>query len=100
MLESTIEHRLVEGIKRLGGLCYKFVSPGRQGVPDRIVIMPGGRIDFVELKTDTGRLSRLQQNELEKLRRYSCHTHVLYGMEGVQTFLTYMEELMRYGQQD
>ena len=57
MLEKTIERHLVDGVKRLGGLCVKFVSPGTPGVPDRIIITATGKIIFVELKTETGRLA-------------------------------------------
>ena len=49
MLEKCIEKHLVKGVKKLGGLCYKFVSPGTQGVPDRIIITAQGRIIFAEL---------------------------------------------------
>ena len=54
MLESEIEKKLVREIRKMGGMAYKFVSPGNTGVPDRIVILPGV-ITFVELKTETGR---------------------------------------------
>ena len=52
MKESEIEARLVRGVKALGGVAYKFVSPGNVGVPDRVVVLPGGRVIFVELKAD------------------------------------------------
>lgn len=58
MKESEIEARLVRGVKALGGVAYKFVSPGNVGVPDRLVVLPGGRVIFVELKAEGGRLSR------------------------------------------
>ena len=61
MKESAIEEKLVKGIKELGGLAYKFVSPGNIGVPDRMIILPGGKVFFVELKTDEGRLSNMQR---------------------------------------
>ena len=60
-LERDIERRLVDGVKKLGGRAYKWVSPGSNGVPDRIVILPGGKIIFIELKTTTGRLTDLQK---------------------------------------
>ena len=50
MLEKTIERKLVEVVRCAGGLCPKFVSPGMDGMPDRLVLMPGGRMAFVELK--------------------------------------------------
>ena len=53
-LERDIERALVGMVKRHGGLCYKFVSPGNPGVPDRIVLLPGGRVIFVETKRPRG----------------------------------------------
>ena len=48
--ESAIEGRLRDRVKLLGGRCLKFVSPGQNGVPDRIILLPGGRVVFAELK--------------------------------------------------
>lgn len=50
MRESTIERELVKRIKAHGGHAYKFTSPGRRNVPDRLVLLPGGIMCFVELK--------------------------------------------------
>ncbi|NLB89657.1 MAG: VRR-NUC domain-containing protein [Clostridiales bacterium] len=50
MLERTLEKNVCIYIKKLGGLAYKFVSPGRDGVPDRICVMPDGKVLFIELK--------------------------------------------------
>ena len=48
--ESSIEKKLRVMLRERGALCLKFVSPGNPGVPDRIVVRPGGRVEFVELK--------------------------------------------------
>ena len=48
--KKTIERHLVNDVKKLGGLCYKFVSPGTQGIPDRIIITAQGRIIFCQVK--------------------------------------------------
>jgi len=48
MRERDIELKLRDAVKAVGGLCWKFTSPGTSGVPDRIVLMPKGRIAFVE----------------------------------------------------
>lgn len=50
MKEATIERKLVSAAKLRGGICPKWVSPGYDGVPDRIVLLPGGKIGFVEVK--------------------------------------------------
>lgn len=50
MRESAVEQNICRQVKNLGGVAWKWVSPGRSGVPDRICIFPSGRIVFVELK--------------------------------------------------
>lgn len=60
MLEKNIEKRLIQPIKQLGGLCLKFVSPGYTGVPDRLILLPGGRVVFVETK-QSGKKERPRQ---------------------------------------
>lgn len=70
VLEKTIEARLVKAVKLMGGLALKFVSPGMDGVPDRIVLLPGGRMAFVELKADGKKMRPLQvrrKTQLESL---------------------------------
>lgn len=91
MRESVIEARLVKEIKKLGGLCYKFTSPGAPGVPDRIIILPGGLVVFVELKTEIGRLAKIQKWQIEELRKRGADVRVLKGMDQVKAFL---EEVM------
>lgn len=87
MKESAIEARLVREVKKRGGLCYKFTSPGNPGVPDRIVILPGGTTIYVELKTEIGRLAKIQKWQIEELRRRGAVVRVLKGMDQVLAFL-------------
>ena len=61
MKESEIERHFVWAVERAGGKTWKFTSPGRKGVADRIACLPDGQTWFVELKTKGGRLSLLQQ---------------------------------------
>ena len=86
MLEKNLEKYFVSEIKKLGGLCYKFVSPGNSGVPDRIVVLPKV-IHFVELKTDRGVVSPLQKIQIKKLNNLGQRTWVLYGLEDVEKFI-------------
>lgn len=90
--ERDIEKWLVSLIKRMGGEAFKFVSPGNDGVPDRLVCMPGGRIYFVELKTDKGRPSGLQQWQMERLRRLGVSVHLITGMEEAMQFIRMLQE--------
>ena len=87
MKESKIEARLVREVRKRGGLCYKFVSPGNPGVPDRIVILPGGRTVYIELKTEIGRLSKVQKWQREEIQKRGADIRVLKGMDQVLEFL-------------
>ena len=94
MKESEIERVLVEEVKRLGGRAYKWTSPGNDGVPDRIVFLPDTRVIFVELKTDTGRLSPLQKIQIDRLKKLGQWVEVVKGMQGEKMFfrdLGYMD---------
>ena len=68
MRESEIEKKLVSHIKKLGGIAYKFSSPNRKGVPDRLCVMPNGRVLFVEVKAPNKQPTPLQQHEHNVLR--------------------------------
>lgn len=65
MQEKYIEQKLVTTVKSMGGIAPKFVSPGIDGMPDRIVLLPMGRIAFVECKA-TGKKMRPLQNKRKK----------------------------------
>ena len=69
MREADIEKRLTRGIKSIGGRCWKFISPGLAGVPDRIILLPGGRIAFAELKAPGEKERPLQEWVQDQLRR-------------------------------
>lgn len=68
MLEAVIEKRLAREVKKIGGECYKWVSPGCAGVPDRIILLPNGKVFFVELKAPGKKEQRLQELRQERLR--------------------------------
>lgn len=94
MRESQIEARLSREMKHAGGLCLKWVSPGCTGVMDRIVLLPGGRVIFVELKQPGGRLSERQKWMAGELARLGMDVRCLWGKEQVDEFL---EEVTRGG---
>lgn len=91
MKESQIERRLVEGVKRLGGMCLKFVSPGTLGVPDRIIITAKGRVIFVELKTETGRLTKIQRYVIGEMQKRGADARVVKGVDEVKELLAEIE---------
>lgn len=92
MRESAIEARLRDGVKAMGGICWKFVSPGTTGVPDRIIILPGGRIIFAELKADAGRTSDIQQYRINELRNIGADVRILKGLSQVKAFLEEVQQ--------
>ena len=77
MLEKTLEHKFVTEVKRVGGLALKFVSPGFDGVPDRLVLLSGGRLGFVEVKAPGKRPRPLQFARHRLLRRLGFKVYVL-----------------------
>jgi len=86
-MERDIERYLVRRVTQLGGVAYKFVSPGRVGVADRIVLLPGGVVWFVELKTATGRLSPLQKLFAADMRRMGMNYIVIRSKEEVDQWI-------------
>ena len=90
MLERTVERYLVEMVKELGGKAFKFTSPGHSGVSDRIVVLPGNRVWFVELKSPTGRLTPLQENFAREIKGLQGNYACLHSKEEVREWLTYL----------
>lgn len=91
MLESEVEKKLVQGVKKLGGLCLKWVSPGYSGVPDRIVLLPHGVIYLVELKRK-GEVLRPRQRVVHKaFKKRNINVHTLKGEDEVKEFLEMVE---------
>ena len=68
MREKTVEAELVKAVRNFGGLALKFISPGLDGVPDRLVLLPQGHMAFVELKAPGQKPRPLQVKRIEQLR--------------------------------
>lgn len=77
MREKSMEAKLVDAVKTAGGVCWKFTSPGTSGVPDRIVLLPSGRIGFVEVKAPGETPRPLQHLRIRTLRRLGFKAFVL-----------------------
>lgn len=87
MRESSIEQSLRIRLQKMGCLFYKFVSPGNDGVPDRIVVTPTGEVIFVELKTARGNLRPEQKVQIRKLSRNRARVVVIRGKEEADNFI-------------
>ena len=83
MREKTVEQKLVLEVKKAGGICPKWVAPGFDGVPDRIVMFPGGRIAFVEVKAPGEKPRPLQTARHELLRRLGFRVYILDEIEKI-----------------
>ena len=86
MKESELERILVEEVRKEGGKAYKWISPGNDGVPDRIVFFPGGEVYFIELKTESGRVSPQQVLQIGKLRAMGQQAFTIRGMRAMIAF--------------
>lgn len=87
MRERDVEKALVKAVQARGGMCPKWVSPGLDGVPDRIVLLPGGKIGFVELKAPGERPRKLQEARLGQLRRLGYKVFVCDRVELIEGIL-------------
>ena len=81
MLEKAIEARLVKECKKRSALCLKQNVIGRRGYPDRLIITKHGQYIWVELKTETGKLSEGQKAAIEELQAHGAAVYVTYGLE-------------------
>lgn len=87
VLEKEIEAKLRKAVAKHGGQCLKWVCPGWSGVPDRIVLLPGGRIVFVELKRPTGgKTSAMQKWWAKKLIDMDFHYWLLENEVDLELF--------------
>lgn len=87
MLESRVESHLVAGVELRGGSCLKLADAGRRGFPDRTVLMPYGRVIFVETKIRGGKLASWQERYHQLLRNLDFRVEVLWTIEHVDVFL-------------
>lgn len=83
MREKTLERKLVEAVKATGGVAPKFVSPGFDGMPDRLVLLPFGRIGFVEVKRHGEKPRPLQESRHGMLRRLGFKVYVIDSIEQI-----------------
>lgn len=87
MSEKEIENYLVRKIKNKKGIAYKFTSPGNSGVPDRLCLLPNGKIFFVELKFPGKNPRALQVNQITKITKLGQRVYVVDSKEKVDEVL-------------
>ena len=94
MKESQVEKYLAAEVKKIGGRAYKFSSPGRRAVPDRLVLLPGGFGVFVEVKAPGKQLTPMQQREINYIRHLGFYTAVVSSVAEVNTFIVACTKMM------
>ena len=92
MREKQIESKLVKAVRAAGGVCPKFVSPGTDGMPDRLVLLPGCRIGFVEVKAPGKEPRPLQTQRHKQLRALGFPVFVLDDPEQVPQIVKEVSE--------
>ena len=89
--EAVIEQYLVRKVKERNGIAYKFTSPGRRGVPDRLVVLPN-MILFVECKAEGGKLTLGQIKEHERLQARGMTVATVYSKEDVKNLMAVIDD--------
>lgn len=87
MREKEIEAALRMAAKKRNGMAFKFVSPGLSGVPDRLVLLPRGRIGFIELKALGKKLRKLQEKRKSQLEALGFLVFCIDSKEEVEVVL-------------
>ncbi|NLB46092.1 MAG: VRR-NUC domain-containing protein [Clostridiaceae bacterium] len=90
MREKVIEQQLVKAVKSMGGIAPKLVSPGFDGMPDRLVLLPGGRLAFVELKAPGKSLRPLQEKRKRQLQALGF---LVFCVDGVSQIGAVLDEI-------
>lgn len=87
MTEKYIEQQLCKKIKTMGGIAAKFVSPGFDGVPDRLILLPSRRVFFAETKAPGKKLRKLQERRKRQLESLGFKVFVIDSLEGIEEMI-------------
>lgn len=77
MLEREVEQALVRQVQKAGGIAPKLTSPANAGMPDRLIILPQGKVCFIEVKAPGKKPRPLQQRQIQRLTNLGCMVRVL-----------------------
>lgn len=86
-LEKDVESYLRNKVKKQGGRCIKLSSQHEEGLPDRLILMPGGKVFFVETKRKGGKLAPMQILQHRSLRKLGFRVYIPYTKDEVDTLL-------------
>ena len=95
--EKDVEKYLRDEIKKVGGIAYKFVSPGNAGVPDRLVLLPDGLIFFVELKAPGKKTRKIQDRQIDRIEKLGFSVWTIDSKDQVDHFIDIVKGLYKNG---
>lgn len=95
MREREVEQKLVAAVRKMGGLAPKFVSPGLDGVPDRLILLPDVRFAFAELKAPGEDLRPLQRRRKRQLEKLGFQVFVIDHPDQIESVLDLMTHAPR-----
>ena len=93
MREKQIEQKLVRAVKTMGGLAPKFISPGMGGMPDRLVLLPGQRVAFVETKAKGEVMRPLQIKRKRQLTRLGFRVYCVDNIGAIGEILNEIQSI-------
>jgi len=85
--ESAVEKRLIREVERIGGKAIKLSSEYQRSLPDRLILLPEGKVGFAEVKSPTGRPTKGQLYTLSKLREMGFHAAIVNSPDTIQEFI-------------
>lgn len=83
MREKAVEQQLMQSVKRMGGIALKFVSPGVDGVPDRLILLPKKHIAFIEVKAPGKKMRPLQMKRKQQLEALGFQVYCVDNPEQI-----------------
>jgi hypothetical protein len=93
MTEKYIEQKLMAAVKDMGGIAFKFTTPGINGVPDRLVLLPHGKLVFIELKAPGKKMRPLQVRRKRQLERLGFLVYCIDSIEQIGGMLDEIQSL-------
>lgn len=92
MLERQVEQALVHEVRKHGGIAPKFTSPGTAGMPDRLIILPGGKVCFVELKAPGQKPRPIQKRQMDRLTQLGCMVRTIDHPNQIQNLINDIQQ--------
>lgn len=94
MQEREVEKKLISAVRLMGGMAPKFVSPGLDGVPDRVILLPGGHFAFAEIKAPGKTLRPLQKRRKRQLEALGFKVFVVDNPDQIGGVIDEIEHQM------